>query len=164
MNAIESNKAEVAGNLFCVASQTSAAVRQLLIPARKRHFHVGLSGANPDFANDDVLQNDFVFAGNDQIGSSVESGHSLKFDQPLTVFTGGGLNFLTIELDGYVFASVGVAPNFDGNVPLQNGVVSKRFCQSDVCIRRRCKQTSRNGNRHYGNLKEGNSFHGYKLE
>ena len=56
-------------------------------PALHRHFHVGLAGANPDFAHQHVVQRNGVLPGN-RHGERPAGIKRSQFHRPLTAAVG----------------------------------------------------------------------------
>ncbi len=89
-------------------------------------LHVGLAGADPDLANEDVLHGgdargtaDLEFGGDDAGGERVE------LDLPAAVGIGGGLLLLGPHGDGDVLIWIGGAPDGNGLALLKDHVVGK---------------------------------------
>ena len=95
------------------------------------HLHVALPGAEPDFADKDVVEL-YFFAG----GSF--DRHGLRFESlcersepkhPVAVLIGGRLNSLILEYDGHFGALLAKAPDGNRLSLLQDHVVAYNFRQ-----------------------------------
>ena len=85
-------------------------------------FHVGLPGANPDFAHEHVLELDLVVPLDRQgrgLGTCLQF---VEFDHPLAILAGDGAFFLPTEGDGDLFSLVGPTPDGNGHVALEDHV------------------------------------------
>ena len=97
------------------------------------HAHVGLAGAEPDFAEEDVGDGEGV-AGLDGEGEGVGGLEGVEFDAPFAGGVGGGGLGLAGDGDGDFFAGVGPTPDGDGRAALQDHVVGEDGGEADVGV------------------------------
>jgi hypothetical protein len=83
--------------------------------------HVGLAGAEPDVAGDDVRELEAVFA-LDLQGAACPCRQGRERDGPVAGGIGGGAAGLAGVGDGDGFAGCGGAPDGEGRVALEDGV------------------------------------------
>lgn len=88
-------------------------------------LHVGLAGAEPDIADDDVAEGDGVGAVHDEVGRVGLDGHRGEVDAPVAVAVGLGGEGLAAEGDGDLLAAAGGAPDRDDGLALEDGVVGE---------------------------------------
>ena len=118
----------VGGIFFVVADEREGGGGFLLLEilgAVHGHRHVGLAGAEPDFADEDVLERDGVVGLDGEglrVGGDGEVGEG---DLPFAVVGGGGGLGLAGECDGDFLAGRGDAPNGDAGAALQHHVVGE---------------------------------------
>ena len=84
-------------------------------------LHIGLSGANPNLANRDIADPDFLIAFKNK-RSIFGSWHGWQSRNPFAVRHGGGRHF-SEKLDGNGFSIASSSPNGNRLVALQNGPV-----------------------------------------
>ena len=89
------------------------------------HGHVGLTGAEPDFADEHVLNGDRVGALDRQRTGGGAGGETGEGDLPGAVAGCGGSDGLAGEVDGDFLAGRGGAPDGDTDVALEDHVVGE---------------------------------------
>ena len=91
--------------------------------AAEGKLHVRLSAANPDFAHQNVLQFDFVFAFDNQ---TVRAASVLprQFHDPFAALRGRG-NACAAKGHGHFFALIGPTPDRRAHSPLKNHVIGE---------------------------------------
>src|SRR5438132_800638 len=73
------------------------------------HFHVRLAGAKPDFADEDVVQLDAVFAAERHLLRRRRCRQRVERDQPAAILAGARLLFLSCETHRDLLARLGAA-------------------------------------------------------
>ena len=95
------------------------------------HLHVGLPGAQPDFADEHVLKFNGVGAGNSQhVGPA--SGSLRQRHLPLSGGVGPGAGNLITELHRDLLSGISPAPDRQRHVPLQYHVTAENRGQTNI--------------------------------
>ena len=108
------------GLLFCIAVGG--------IFQNKRQIR--LSGAEPDFADDHIFDDDVV---DFQFKWSFGRIGKVEIDSPLAVFSGDGLFFLFVELDCDLFAGISLAENRNFCPFCQHRMIGKNPRHNHLC-------------------------------
>jgi hypothetical protein len=95
-------------------------------------LHVGLAGGEPDLADEDIADHDHVGAGDGELGGHGRGGRGLEVNDPAAVCAGGGADLLAQKIDGHAFTGGGLAPDGQGFVALEDGVVLKERREGDL--------------------------------
>ena len=91
-----------------------------------RHFHVGLAAAQPDFADQHVVdRNRLILPLDDQRTILRARRQRRKFHHPLAVSVGLGRYFLSCETDGDLLSGLRRTPDGNGHVALQHDIVNE---------------------------------------
>ena len=93
------------------------------------HFHVGLSGAHPDFADENVVEHlrRHVVGSADLHGMRSARGHCGKGDAPFAVRVCRGRAGVPRKSDLYFRSRISDSGNDDGTLPLKNHVGAENF-------------------------------------
>jgi len=121
-----------------------------VIHTADRQFHVRLARADPDFANKDVRELDFVFAFDCKLRRRAARFKRFECHLPRAVLAGSGFLGLVSEFDGDIFTRIRRAPNGHWFIALKNEVIAEKRGQFDVRVRS-ARQSGE---------KQDNSFHG----
>jgi len=99
-----------------------------------RHRHVGLAGAEPDFADEDVLHFKLmtILARHDECARFGGGLEGVELEHPLAVRVGGGGLGLAREGDGDGFTRIGPAPDGHRLLALEDHVVGDRRSQAEA--------------------------------
>ena len=123
------------GNLD-VPDERMLAVGDFLLGIRRtgnRPFHVGLTGAQPDLAHKDILQNSFpALTGYRQFASHEAFLHSRQLGRPLPFRADFDGNFLAAEIDLHFFAGVTPTPEDYFLARLQHHVVAEQVGEAKL--------------------------------
>ena len=95
-----------------------------VVAAIERHRHVRLPATDPDLADQDVVEDDCVFALDGQFGRSTR-GERFERDAPLAAVGPSG-DGLALEPDGHFLAFVGRTPNRHVHCLLEDRVVAEQ--------------------------------------
>ncbi len=95
-------------------------------------LHVGLSGTNPHFPNQNVLHLERVFAGDGHF-HRLCGGSKFKLRGPFSVLPSRGCCRLGSNGDRYFFVRIGPPPNGGGFSGLKNHVIAQNLWESYVC-------------------------------
>src|SRR4051812_30496597 len=97
----------------------------------EREFHVRLAGAEPDFADEKVVDGEMVFAFDLELyGRAGMKG--TERDAPIAFGVGLGFLRLAGERDRDVFTGIGEAPDGHGHLALEHGVLGEDGWKLDV--------------------------------
>ena len=93
------------------------------------HFHVGLSGAHPDFADENVVEHlrRYAFGSADFHDVRTAGGHCGEGDAPFTVCVRRGRAGVSRKFDLYFRSRIRDSGNDDGTLPLKNHVGAENF-------------------------------------
>ena len=96
-----------------------------LVAVGNRPLHVALAGTEPDVADQNIVDGDWclVIGGRSQLPRFGGSGQGIEVDLPLAVRAGHSRLLLPRKFYSYSFAGRTPAPDWDGPVALQNGVI-----------------------------------------
>ena len=97
-------------------------------------FHVGLTGTDPDVADDNVFKPDLIFPFDDQVGTFEVRFHGIQSDLPFSV-CGSGFLRLPLECHCDFFPVVRPSPDICLGVPLEDHVVAENARHFHVCTR-----------------------------
>ena len=95
-------------------------------------FHVGLAGAEPDFADDHVGNPHRVFPRDDEIGARDLGWERIEQHNPTAIFRGRSGVGLPGKRHGDFLARISAAPDWYGLVALQHGVIGKQRREYDL--------------------------------
>ena len=100
--------------------------RLAIFNARNLELHVRLTGAEPDFADQHVVDNE----GRDRLSPSGQGMRAARRErrelgEPFAVGPGGCHGAISGEFDRDLSARFGPAPNRDFNFPLEDRVIAK---------------------------------------
>src|SRR5262245_16141085 len=97
-----------------------------------RPLHVGLAGAEPDLADEDVLEDDLILARDGHRVRLAVGLHRLQRHLPAPVVIGLGADLLAIQRHRDLLARIGPAPDRQLPVPLEHHVTVDYRWQLDV--------------------------------
>jgi hypothetical protein len=97
-----------------------------------RPFHVGLPGAEPDFANDHIVDRQGVFAGDHQRRRDAAGLHCVETHQPATVGGGRGGHLLATEAHRDPLPGRGLTPDRHRPAALEDQMVLEKGRQGDI--------------------------------
>ena len=126
MRAVEANEAVIAVDFGFGAGEAR------LAPRVERLLHVRLAAADPNFADENVREGDFVFAFDDEVARFERRRLRREINFPSAVFSGGRFRGRSGESNGNLFAGVGPTPNADRFVALENGGVAEALRKGNV--------------------------------
>lgn len=95
-------------------------------------LHVGLPGADPDLADEHVLETDLVGALDRERVRAAVFGDRLEPDLPAAVIAGGGGLRLPGDRDGDLLTRGGPAPDPVGDALLEHHVVAEHVVDRDL--------------------------------
>ena len=126
IRAIEPDEGIIAGKFLVGTGETR------LPPRVKRHFHVRLAAANPDFADENIGEGKGVFPFDNKIAPFKGSRLRREEDLPISGFASGRGRGRSSKLNGYFFTGVGPTPNANRHIALENSAIAKTFRHRDV--------------------------------
>ena len=133
----------VAHLLFAVLRRPAAAE-----DLSDRHLHVGLAGAEPHFADQNVVEGHALLpVGNPDRVSGFARLHRREFGAPFAVFTRFGGHFLSVELDRHGALRIGGAEESDRLLLLEHHVGGED--RIDLEIRDRVRRQKRQRGEHH---------------
>ena len=113
-----------------------------------RHLHVGLSGAEPDFADKDILQfHELLAVGDFDVAVDAAGFHWRKLGAPFAVFADFCGDCSSVEFDGDFVASVSGSEEGDRLMLLEHHVRGEHGIHFQVCERPGGKENRRSERR-----------------
>ena len=120
-----------------------------LAPGVERHLHIRLTAANPNLADDHVLERQGVVPRDDQ-GPRLGGGrHCREPNQPAAVLTRGGFDRGALVRDRDLFPGVGPSPNVDLPIALKHRVVGEGVGDPDIGVKCRGEDKKQAGESRY---------------
>ena len=95
-------------------------------------LHIRLAGADPNFAEEDILELNGVLALHHHGVRFAVCAQSREFRAPRPFLGGGGGDTLATERDGDSFSRIARSPNPDRGPLLENHVVTEHLRNGDV--------------------------------